>query len=173
MTNFKPPKTILGDILVRSKKGTKKYFIGNAKFSIEEIGNNKLINIWAESYHFENHNGIEVKIGDVGFELMQPLENSFEYDEFNRINFPSEINKVESNWEELYYGHFYNFEHLKITNWYIELSPVNDLYEIKINGSITDDISIITENHFIESTFRVRMDKIIVSRYNWKYSKPN
>jgi len=113
MENFIPPKKILGTIKVTPKNWADKYYIGEASLAIEQIDDKKMINIWASSYHYELHNKKEVLVGDVGFEIMQPIKEELSTNKIIKVDFPNDINKVEYNWEELYYGHFYQFEHPK------------------------------------------------------------
>ena len=175
MENFIPPKNVLGKIKITPKDWTDEYYIGEASLAIEQIGANKILNIWANSYHYEIHNNKEVLIGDIGFEIMQPINENLSEGETININFPNDISLVENNWEELYYGHFYQFEHLKITNWQISLAPIPDekLFKIEVKGYITDDIQEISKSHFIECTFKSNLESKINSKWNWNYSKDN
>jgi hypothetical protein len=175
MTDFIPPKKILGTIKVTPKDCSDKYYIGEANLAIEHIGNKKMINIWANSYHYELHDNKEVLIEDVGFEIMQPIDKELSLRKANEIKFPIDLDHVENNWEDLYYGHFYQFEHSKITNWKITLSFIPDerLFEIDVKGYITDDIRQISENHFIECSFKTKLGSRINSKFNWSYSLDN
>ena len=175
MENFIPPKKTFGTIEVTSKDITKKYYIGEAKFAIEKIGDERMVNIWANSYHYELHEGKKVLIGDVGVEIMQTIESNPNLNEFVKINFPVEIDEVESKWEELYFGHFSQFEHLKITNWEISFMRISDekSYQIMLKGFITDDVQKILINHFVECQFTAKLETKINSRYNWNYSLDN
>ena len=175
MENFIPPKKILGTIKVTPKDWREEYYIGEGSAVIEQIGNTKILNIWANTYHYELHNNKEVLISDVGFEIMQPIKKKLAKGEVLDLDFPNNINKIENNWEELYYGHFYQFEHLKITNWKINILSITDDGQIKIGakGYITDDIRKISKNHFVECTFKTKMESKINSRWNWNYSSDN
>lgn len=173
MNNFIPPKNVLGTINVSPKDWADKYYIGEANFAIEKIGNNNFLNIWANSFHYELHNGQEVLVGDVGFEIMQPITKIFEKNEVVQIDFPDDLSKMENNWEEIYYSHFYQFGHLKISNWSIILTPTNGVYQIEVKGFITHDINMMDENHFFESKFETKMESKINSKWNWKYSSIN
>ena len=175
MKNFIPPKKILGTIKVTPKNWTDKYYIGEANLAIEKIGEKEILNLWANSYHYELHNEKEVLVGDIGFEIMQPIKKEIFTNEIVKIDFPKDIDEVEDNWEEFYYGHFYQFEHLKITNWQISIlqMPDEELYEIHVKGFITDDIREISENHSIECRFKTKLETKINSRFNWNYSTNN
>lgn len=175
MENFIPPKKILGTIKVTPKDCADKYYIGEASLAIEQIGDKEMINIWANSYHYELHNEKEVLIGDVGFEIMQPLKEKISTNGIIKIDFPNDINKVENNWEELYYGHYYQWEHLKVANWEITMISIPDeeFFKIDAKGYITDDIRAISDNHFIECTFKSKLESKINSRFNWNYSLNN
>ena len=175
MGNFIPPKTILGTIRVSHKDQVKKYYIGEANLAIEIIEDKQILNLWANSFHYEIHDKKEVLIGDISFEIMQPIKEGINSSEIVKIKFPDDIEKVENNWEELYYGHFYQFEHLKITNWQTSISPNSDgkLFAIEVKGYITDDIRETSDNHFVECTFKTELETKINSRFNWKYSLDN
>ena len=175
MENFIPPKKTLGTIKVTPKDWSDKYYIGEANLAIEKIGENEIINLWANSYHYELHNEKEVLVGDIGFEIMQPIKKELFRNKIIKIEFPNDIEQVEDNWEEFYYGHFHQFEHLKITNWEILILQKSDekLFEIQAKGFITDDIRQISENHFVECTFTTKLETKINSRFNWNYSTDN
>lgn len=176
MKNFIPPKNILGIIKMKPKGWADKYFIGEASFAIEKIGDNKMLNIWGSSFHYEMHEGKEILIGGMKFEIMQPIKEDLIKNKFIQIDFPSdEIEKVENNWEELYFSHFYQFEHLAITDWQIKIIaiPNEDIYEIEIKGYVTDDIRKHSMGQFIEATFKTKLETKINSQCNWKYALNN
>jgi len=52
LKNFIPPKTVLGTIKVTPEEWTDKYFIGEANLAVEKIGNQHILNLWANSYHY-------------------------------------------------------------------------------------------------------------------------
>lgn len=164
MNNFILPKNVLGTIKISPKDWADKYYIGEANFAIEKIEANNFLNIWVNSFHYELHNGQEILVGDVGFEIMQPITKDIKKKEVIQIDFPDDIGKIENSWEAIYYSHFYQFEHLKITNWSITLTPTNGVYQIEVKGFITDDISIVDENYFFESKFESKMESKINSR---------
>ncbi len=172
MKNFIPPTNVLGTIKLTPKDWAEQYYIGEAHFAIEKIGDHDILNIWAHSFHYEIHNGQNVLVGDVSFEIMQALNQPLNGKEIIQIDFPS-VDQIENNWEELYYSHFYQFEHLKITNWEIKLTPENEIYKVKTKGFITDDINIISENHFFESIFETQLTTKINSKFNWHYTSKN
>lgn len=175
MENFIPPKKILGTIYVTPKGCADKYYIGEANLTIEKIGDNYILNIWANSFHYEIHNGQKTLVGDVGFEIIQPIIEPLKKDRITQIDFPNDRKKVESNWEELYYGHFYHFGHLKIIDWQIRLKFIQneEIYAIEMKGYVTDDLQKKSENHFVESKFKTKLDAKINSRFNWNYSLNN
>lgn len=175
MEKFILPRKILGTIKVTSNKSIDEFFIGEANLAIEQIGKERMLNIWANSYHYELHNDKEVLVGDVGFEIMQPIEKEVSFDEPLRINFPNNTEAVENNWEELYYGHFYQFEHLKIVNWEIKIFQVSDgeVFNVESKGYITDDIHDKSKQFLLECSFQTKLKSKIDSRFNWNYSLAN
>lgn len=173
MDNFIPPKNILGTIKVSPKHGLDECYIGEAHFAIEKIGDKVLLNIWASAFHYELHNGQEVLVGDVAFEIMQPIATNLESNEIIQIGFPNEVDEIESGWETVYFGHFYELEHLYVTNWTLKLSSTNETYKIEVKGFITDDIRKISGSHHFESTFETKMESKINSKFNWNYSSNN
>jgi len=56
MKNFIKPKIVLGTIKITPVDWTDKYYIGEANLAIEKIGDVQILNIWANSYHYELHN---------------------------------------------------------------------------------------------------------------------
>jgi len=175
MKNKIPPKSVLGTIKVTSTEWTDEYYIGEASFAIEKIGIQNFINIWANSYHYVLHENKEVLIGDVIVEIMQPIRENVSIKDRCLIEFPSNLDEVENNWEEAYFGHFYQFEHLKITNWQIEASISDDieLFDVNSKGYITDNIRQKSDDHFVECSFKAKLKSKINSRFNWIYSKDN
>lgn len=175
MKTFIPPKKILGTIKVNPKDLADKYYIGEANLAIEKVGEDQIIYIWAKSFHYELQDEKEVKVGDVIFEIMQPIVGGINVNEINKIDFPEDIEKVENYWEELYYGHFYQFEHLKISKWGISIlfNSEERIYNVEVKGYITDDIRETSDKHFFESTFKTKLENKINSRYNWNYSLDN
>lgn len=175
MENYIQPKPILGTIKVSPKDWAVKYYIGEANLAIEKVGDDQILNIWANSFHYELHDKKEVLIGDVSFEIMQRINGKINTNEIIKIDFPDDIEKVENNWGELYYSHFYQFEHLKITNWRISIlfNQEEALFNVEVKGYITDDIREKSDNHFIESNFKTKLETKINSKYNWNYSLDN
>lgn len=168
MENFIPPKTILGTIKVSTNDWEDKYYIGEANLAIEKVGDDQILNIWANSFHYVLHDKKEVLIGDVSFEIMQQINGKINTNEIIKVNFPDDIEKVENKWKKLYYGHFYQFEHLKITNWRISIlfNPDEELFNVEVIGYITDDIREKSDNHVIECSFKSKLESKINSRYN-------
>lgn len=175
MENFVLPANVIGTITVRSINSIDKYYVGEASVAIEKIGGNELINICAYSYHYEVHNGEMVMISDVGIEIMQPITRNWIRRDAITVNFPRKIEQVCDNWENLYYGHYCQYEHLKITNWDISLLQCLDENSFKVHakGYITSDIRKISENHYVDGSFLAKIDSRIRSRYNWNYSDNN
>jgi len=175
MKNFIPPKKILGTIKINPKESAEEFYIGEANFAIEKVGENLFINIWVNSYHYELHGEKEVLIGDIGIEIMQPIKKELSKSEITQIDFPNDIDEVENGWEELYYGHFYQFEHLKITKWQISVMhiPDEELFKIDAKGYITDDIRNLDQNHYVECSFKTKLESKIRSKFNWNYSGDN
>ena len=172
MKNFIPPKNILGTIKITPNDWTDKYYIGEANFAIEKIGNEKMLNIWANSYHYELHNEREVLVGDVGFEIIQPIDIELTVDRMINIDSSNDRREMENRWEELYYGHFYQFEHLILTKWHIKLSPLNFKHKIDLKAYISDDILDESETFFLEASFEVELSSKINSKWNSNYSSP-
>jgi len=53
------------------------------------------------------------------------------------------------------------------------LIPSEELFKIDAKGYITDDLREISESHFIECTFKSKLESKINSRFNWNYSLNN
>ena len=141
---------------------------------MERVGNHDILNIWAISYHYEIHNEKEVLIQDAGFEIMQPIKVNLRREKSIRIDFPNNVSEGENDWEALYFSHFYQFEHLKLTDWSLKLEPMdNQMYEIRMKGYVTDDLSKKSENSFLEGALMAKLETKINSRFNWKYSREN
>ena len=175
MENFLPPKIVLGTIIATSNNSRTEYYVGEASISIEQIGNNKILNIWANSFHYEKHNNIKVLVSDIGIEIMQPIKEELLEGELIRLEFPRDLNNLQDNWGELYYGHFYQFSHLQITNWIINISTIGSggLTRVEVKGYITDDIRQFSEDYYVECTIETRIESRINSRWNWNYSLDN
>ncbi len=175
MENFILPKNVLGTVKVTPKGWRDEFYIGEASLAVEQIGNYRMLNVWINSYHYELHSDKEVLIGDVGLEIMQPIKEELLKGETINIGFPNDLSLVQNNWEELYYGHFYQFEHLKIAKWKITMKSIGDeeLTKINVKGHITDDIRKTPENYNVECTFKTKMEFKIDSRWNWNFSSNN
>ena len=173
MKNFIKPKIVLGTIKITPVDWTDKYYIGEANLAIEKIGDVQILNIWANSYHYELHNEKEVFMGDVGFEIMQPIDKELAIDRTTIIDSPNDRREMENKWEELYYGHFYQFEHLKLTKWNIKIKPFNSNCKIDIKAYISDDILDESDAFFLESSFDLELTSKIDSKWNSNYSSLN
>ncbi len=77
--------------------------------------------------------------------------------------------------EDLYYGHFYQFEHLKITHWKITMFflPEEELFQIDLKGYITDDIREKSSKHFIECSLKTKLKAKIHSKFNSNFTHEN
>ncbi len=171
MKNYYPPKNIIGSIT--TNKEAVKYDIGEASLAIESIGDVQLLNVWANTFHYEKHNEQEVLIQDIGFEILLPIDWNYGRKESITINFPNNIELIENGWEEIYYGHYYHFEHLKVTNWKIKITPIYDSFKVETFAVVTDDINQVDDKKSFQSNFIAKLDSKIDSKYNWKYSKGN
>ena len=169
MENFILPEKVFGTIKVYPKDWADQYYIGDARLSIQKIKGKTLFNIWAQSYHYEIHGEHKVKMGDISFEIMMPIEEDFEAKEIE-LYFPIADSEIHDNWEKFYFSHFYNFEHFQIVNCSIKITPKDDQYKLELKGHITDDIEKYSDDHYFESTLELPISPTIQSFYNGNFS---
>ena len=174
MENFLKPDNIYGFIKMTPKSYIEKFFISNCRLSLEKIKGKTLINLWAESSHFEIHNTKKIKVNDIGFEILMPIRDdlNIEKEHYNLI-FPVANTEIIKNWEIYYDSTLYDLEHLKIVNCNIDILKINDSYKVKIKGFITDNIESFSGNHYFESEFETHLTDKIETKYNWNYSPEN
>ena len=168
-----PPEKIYGTLKVFPEAEIEEYNIYKASMAIENVSGNTLFNLWCESHLYEMHSGKKISVGEFTFEILMPIQNQMAKNQVFNLHFPLANSVMHDNWEVLYYSHFYRFEHLKISNCRISLTPKDEFYTVKLKGYITEDVEKYFENYYFESTLDVPLSTKIHSKYLWNYSEKN
>lgn len=172
--NFLKPDKIYGFIKQTSKSQSDIFFISEGRLSIERIHGKTLLNVWANSSHFEMHKDIRVFIPDVCFEILMPINENIDLNKIpTDFYFPIATPEMIDDWEKYFDSTIYQFEHLKIVNCHINVAKTDNDFLVKLRGYITDNIETYSENCFFESEFKAELTNKIETRYNWNYSSKN
>lgn len=167
--NFIPPENPVGWIRPTPPHFVPKFFVSDCRMSLSEVRGRHMFHLFAESHHFEMHRGTKVRVGDLMYEFILPVEQGLELGERTVLHFPLPSRELEENWETLYHSTYYDNEHLALFDATITICRESPGSFVVTTEARVGELSGVQENQSMASEVRVNLSHELNAKCNWHF----
>jgi hypothetical protein len=164
MRKIMPPDEILGEVNIFSNEDLEQYSIGKSELSLEIVGDESLLYLYAEAFYYELFGESKVYIPGCLFFILVPV-NFIDIKSSTTIKL-KDFDQTDEKWEITKISSFYQNEHLRVINAIINIEPVKGQYIINITGDVSEYVGASWKFEFT-TNFKARLTDRINRKVNY------